>query len=250
MGVLSDGEITRLSVVGFHTCAFPEPKRFPGPLKYMIAPFAEGKKRANEISYGVSSYGYDFRISENDFKVFERIGRESNHPHGELTFPLEDDRIDPKAFDTDALCKKVHLIEDDSGKYFVLPSHSFALGVSVERFCIPRDIITVCIGKSTYARCGLFINATPLEPLWEGYMTVEILNPTQSPMKVYANEGIGQLLFFQAGVAGTKRVPVAGGTATILDRRVCETSYADKRGKYQFQAAEVVMAKVDKENDA
>jgi dCTP deaminase len=147
----------------------------------MIEPFEEKQVRKGVISYGLSSYGYDIRVAD-EFKVFTNINNTV---------------VDPKNF-----C--------------IIPPNSFALAKTVEYFRIPRDVLTVCVGKSTYARCGLIVNVTPFEPEWEGFVTLEISNTTPLPAKVYANEGISQVLFFQSD-------------------EVCETSYADKKGKYQKQ---------------
>lgn len=219
MGVLNDYEIRQRSL-------------YYG----MIAPFEEGVKRPGVVSYGVSSYGYDFRIGY-EFDLFTP----SHSP------PI----IDPKNFDS-GVAEKVDAREVG---YIDLPPHSFALGVTVEYFRIPRDIITICLGKSTYARCGLSILVTPFEPEWEGYATVELSNPTPRPLRVYAGEGIGQLLFFQAGVNfdlleadlgefaranGLSRVP-----SLFACRMMCDVSYRDKAGKYQGQFNEVVYPKVD-----
>ena len=166
--------------------------------KKMIEPFAEGGVRKGIISYGLSSYGYDFRLAD-EFRVFDRSSGAE---------------IDPKRFDDRAFT--VH-----KGGVCVIPPNSFVLGRTVEYFRIPRGIITICYGKSTYARCGIIVNVTPFEPEWEGYVTLEISNTTPLPARIYANEGIAQVLFFQAD-------------------EVCDTSYADKKGKYQKQEAIVL----------
>ncbi len=158
-----------------------------------IEPFAEESLRQGVISYGVSSYGYDVRVGRN-FKVFTNV-------YGAL--------IDPKKFDKSAFVD----IEGDS---CVIPPNSFALAETVEYFEIPRNILATCLGKSTYARCGIIVNVTPLEPEWRGKITMEISNTTPLPAKIYANEGIAQILFFKAD-------------------EVCEKSYADKKGKYKDQ---------------
>ena len=161
----------------------------------MITPFADEQVRDGVISYGVSSYGYDARL-DRDFKVF--------------TSPLGySGIIDPKHFDV-GLTKSVSL------NTLILPPHSFTLAHTMEYFRIPRDVLVICIGKSTYARCGLIVNITPLEPEWEGQVTIEISNTTPLPAKVYAGEGIAQFVFLEATVA-------------------CECSYADRQGKYQDQ---------------
>ncbi len=162
-------------------------------LKGMIEPFSEEQIRHGVISFGVSSYGYDMRISD-EFKIFTNIN---------VTV------VDPKAFDPKSLV-------DFKGKECIIPPNSFALGRSVEYFRIPRDVMVICLGKSTYARCGIVVNVTPLEPEWEGHVTIEISNTTPLPAKIYANEGIAQLIFLSA-------------------EEVCEISYRDKTGKYQAQ---------------
>jgi dCTP deaminase len=159
----------------------------------MILPFEEKQVRAGGISYGVSSYGYDIRIA-NEFKIFTNINNTI---------------VDPKQFDTKSFV-------DFKGDVCVIPPNSFALGKSVEYFKIPRNVMTICVGKSTYARCGIITNVTPFEPEWEGFVTLEVSNTTPLPAKIYANEGIAQVLFFESD-------------------EVCEISYADKKGKYQSQ---------------
>jgi dCTP deaminase len=159
----------------------------------MIEPFVEKQVREGVISYGVSSYGYDMRVS-NKFKIFTNV-------YSAI--------VDPKNFNPASFV-------DFEGDVCIIPPNSFALAVSVEYFRIPRSVLTVCLGKSTYARTGLIVNVTPFEPEWEGYVTLEISNTTPLPAKVYANEGIAQVLFFEAD-------------------EECEVSYADKKGKYQGQ---------------
>jgi len=159
----------------------------------MIEPFADRQVRKGVISYGVSSYGYDVRIA-NEFRIFTNINTTI---------------VDPKDFDSRSLVEY-------TGDVCVIPPNSFALGRSVEYFRIPRNVMTICLGKSTYARCGIITNVTPLEPGWEGYVTLEISNTTPLPAKIYANEGIAQVLFFESD-------------------EDCEISYADKKGKYQAQ---------------
>ncbi|MFQ5454957.1 MAG: dCTP deaminase [Nitrospirota bacterium] len=159
----------------------------------MIEPFEEKQIREGVISFGLSSYGYDIRV-DNEFKIFTNINTTI---------------VDPKDFDQKSLV-------DFKGEVCIIPPNSFALGKSVEYFRIPRDIMTICLGKSTYARCGIITNVTPFEPEWEGYVTIEISNTTPLPAKIYANEGIAQVLFFESD-------------------EVCERSYADKKGKYQSQ---------------
>lgn len=159
----------------------------------MIEPFAEGKARPGVISYGVSSYGYDIRIAD-EFKIFTNVYSAM---------------VDPKKFDPASMI-------DFKGEVCIIPPNSFALARTVEYFRIPRSVLTICVGKSTYARCGIIVNVTPFEPEWEGFVTLEISNTTPLPAKIYANEGIAQVLFFQAD-------------------EECRTSYADKKGKYQKQ---------------
>jgi len=159
----------------------------------MIEPFEEGKARKGVISYGVSSYGYDIRVAD-EFKIFTNVYSAV---------------VDPKNFD------KASMV-DYQGEVCIIPPNSFALARTVEYFRIPRGVLTICVGKSTYARCGIIVNVTPFEPEWEGFVTLEISNTTPLPAKIYANEGIAQVLFFE-GDEG------------------CEISYADKKGKYQKQ---------------
>jgi dCTP deaminase len=163
----------------------------------MIEPFCDGQVRTNEagrlISYGLSSYGYDLRVSD-EFKVFTNVFSSI---------------VDPKAFDDRSF---VDLKTD----ICIVPPNSFALARSVEYFRIPRDVLTICVGKSTYARCGIIVNVTPFEPEWEGHVTLEISNTTPLPARIYANEGLAQVVFFKAD-------------------EICETSYADRGGKYMKQ---------------
>jgi dCTP deaminase len=159
----------------------------------MIEPFSEKQVREGVISYGLSSYGYDVRIAD-EFKVFTNI----NHTI-----------VDPKDFDPRSFV-------DLKGEQCIIPPNSFALARTVERFKVPRDVIVVTVGKSTYARCGIIVNVTPLEPEWEGIVTLEVSNTTPLPARIYAGEGIAQMLFFESD-------------------EPCETSYADKKGKYQAQ---------------
>jgi dCTP deaminase len=159
----------------------------------MIEPFEDRQVRQGVISYGLSSYGYDIRVAD-EFKVFTNINSTV---------------VDPKNFDARSFV-------DIKADICIIPPNSFALARTVEYFRIPRDVLTICVGKSTYARCGLIVNVTPFEPEWEGFVTLEISNTTPLPAKVYANEGISQVLFFQSD-------------------EVCEVSYADKKGKYQKQ---------------
>lgn len=166
--------------------------------KGMIAPFAENQVRNGVISYGVSSYGYDIRVAD-EFKIFTNV------------FSAV---VDPKHFDPKSMV-------DFTGEICIIPPNSFALARTVEYFRIPRQVLTVCLGKSTYARCGIIVNVTPFEPEWEGFVTLEISNTTPLPARIYANEGIAQVLFFEAD-------------------EVCDVSYADKKGKYQKQEAIVL----------
>jgi len=163
----------------------------------MIEPFAPGQVRSVEgrkiISYGTSSYGYDVRCA-GEFKVFTNINSTI---------------VDPKQFDAKSFV-------DVSAEVCIIPPNSFALARTVEYFRIPRSVLTVCLGKSTYARCGIIVNVTPLEPEWEGHVTLEFSNTTPLPAKIYANEGVAQMLFFEAD-------------------EVCETSYRDRGGKYMGQ---------------
>jgi dCTP deaminase len=159
----------------------------------MIEPFVDDQVRAGVISYGVSSYGYDVRVG-NAFKVFTNVFNTV---------------VDPKNFDPKSFV-------DITADICIIPPNSFALASTVEYFRIPRDILTVCLGKSTYARCGIIVNVTPFEPEWEGHVTIEISNTTPLPARIYANEGIAQVVFFQAD-------------------EVCARSYKDKKGKYQAQ---------------
>jgi len=159
----------------------------------MIRPFEEKQVRAGVISYGVSSYGYDIRIAD-EFKIFTNINNTI---------------VDPKQFDPKSFV-------DFKGPICVIPPNSFALGKSIEYFKIPRNVMTICMGKSTYARCGIITNVTPFEPEWEGFVTLEVSNTTPLPARIYANEGIAQVIFFEAD-------------------EPCEISYADKKGKYQAQ---------------
>lgn len=167
----------------------------------MIEPYEGNQVRPGRISYGVSSYGYDIRVA-NQFKIFTNVYSAV---------------VDPKNFDP-------HSMVDYEGDICVIPPNSFALARTIEYFRIPRGVLTVCLGKSTYARCGIIVNVTPFEPEWEGFVTLEISNTTPLPARIYANEGIAQVLFFEAD-------------------EVCETSYADKKGKYQNQQS-IVLPKI------
>jgi dCTP deaminase len=159
----------------------------------MIEPFVDSQVRENVISFGLSSYGYDIRVAD-EFKVFTNINSTV---------------IDPKKFDPRSFV-------DLKSDVCIVPPNSFALARTVEYFRIPRNVLTVCLGKSTYARCGIIVNVTPFEPEWEGSATLEISNTTPIPAKIYANEGIAQVLFFESDEA-------------------CAVSYRDKKGKYQAQ---------------
>ena len=159
----------------------------------MIEPFEDRQVRAGVISYGLSSYGYDIRVAE-EFKIFTN---------------LYTTVVDPKAFDPQSFV-------DFRGPGCIIPPNSFALARTVEYFRIPRTVLTLCVGKSTYARCGIIVNVTPFEPEWEGFATLEISNTTPLPAKIYAGEGIAQVIFFESD-------------------EPCEVSYADKQGKYQAQ---------------
>jgi len=168
----------------------------------MISPFVDDQVRAGVISYGLSSFGYDMRVAD-EFKVFTNI-------HNAI--------VDPKAIDNQAFV-------EIKANHCLIPPNSFALARSVERFKIPRDVLCVVLGKSTYARCGIIINVTPLEPEWEGHVTIEISNTTPLPAKIYANEGLCQVLFYQSD-------------------EPCQKSYADKSGKYNQQPAEIVLPRL------
>lgn len=165
----------------------------------MIEPFVDSQVRLVDgekvVSFGLSSYGYDLRVAD-EFKIFTNL----NHS-----------LIDPKNFNENAFV-------DFQGDYCIIPPNSFALARSVEYFRIPRNVLTLCIGKSTYARCGIIVNVTPFEPEWEGFVTLEISNTTPLPAKIYSNEGLAQVLFYEGA-------------------ENCEVSYADRKGKYMGQMA-------------
>jgi dCTP deaminase len=167
----------------------------------MIRPFAESQVREGVISYGVSSYGYDLRVAD-EFKIFTNVNSTI---------------VDPKHFDDRSFV-------EFRGPVCIIPPNSFALARSVEYFKIPRTVLTICVGKSTYARCGIIVNVTPLEPEWEGYVTLEISNTTPLPARVYSNEGLCQIVFFESD-------------------EVCQVSYRDKKGKYQAQQG-IVLPKI------
>tara|TARA_Y100000746_G_C15457375_1_gene429837 strand:+ start:992 stop:1549 length:558 start_codon:yes stop_codon:yes gene_type:complete len=159
----------------------------------MISPFEDKQVSKQKISYGLSSYGYDIRVTD-EYKIFTNVNNSI---------------IDPKRFDENSFV-------NFKGDVCIVPANSFALARSVEYFKIPRNVLTICLGKSTYARCGIIVNVTPFEPEWEGHVTLEISNTTPLPAKIYSNEGLCQVLFFESD-------------------EVCETSYKDKKGKYQKQ---------------
>ena len=161
--------------------------------KEMISPFEDKQVSKSKISYGLSSYGYDIRVTD-EYKIFTNVNNSI---------------IDPKRFDENSFV-------NFKGDVCIVPANSFALARSVEYFKIPRNVLTICLGKSTYARCGIIVNVTPFEPEWEGHVTLEISNTTPLPAKIYSNEGLCQVLFFESD-------------------EVCETSYKDKKGKYQKQ---------------
>ena len=167
----------------------------------MINPFSEKQVREGVISYGLSSYGYDLRVAD-EFKIFTNVNNAL---------------VDPKRFDE----KSFVTVQTDK---CIVPPNSFALARSVEYFKIPRSVLTICVGKSTYARCGIIVNVTPFEPEWEGFVTLEISNTTPLPAKIYANEGLAQVVFFESD-------------------EQCEVSYKDKKGKYQAQQG-IVLPKI------
>lgn len=172
----------------------------------MIEPFVDGQIADCSVSYGVSSYGYDVRCAD-DFKIFTNINSSV---------------VDPKNFDSNSFV-------DVKSDVCIIPPNSFALARTIEYFRIPRNILTLCLGKSTYARCGIIVNVTPLEPEWEGHVTLEFSNTTPLPAKIYANEGVAQMLFLETD-------------------EVCAVSYADRKGKYQGQEG-VTLPKVIKSKE-
>ena len=182
----------------------------------MISPFEHALVRRMDlngvnvpvISYGLSSFGYDIRLSPKEFRIFRHIP-------GTV--------IDPKHFNPDNL-ELTQLHSDDQGSYFILPAHSYGLGVALERLAIPDNITTICIGKSTYARCGIIANLTPAEAGWRGYLTLEFSNSSSADCRIYANEGVVQLLF--------------------LEGDPCQISYETRQGKYQDQSEMVTLARV------
>jgi len=159
----------------------------------MIEPFEEKQVRQGVVSYGISSYGYDIRVAD-EFKIFTNV----------MSTVVDPKNVDPAS------------MVDFRGPVCLVPPNSFALARTIEYFRIPRNVLTICVGKSTYARCGIITNVTPFEPEWEGHVTLEISNTTPLPAKIYSNEGIAQVLFFESD-------------------EPCETSYRDKSGKYQAQ---------------
>ncbi len=179
----------------------------------LIQPFEEKLINKNEtahvLSYGLSSYGYDIRLSDKEFWTFRHIP-------GSV--------VDPKNFNPKNLEKTDLITDSDGSKYFILPAHSYGLGVAVEKLNVPENISCLAIGKSTYARCGIIANTTPAEPGWIGHLTLEFSNSSGADCRIYANEGIVQLLFFEG--------------------EPCETSYAKRTGKYQNQSEKVTIAKV------
>lgn len=178
----------------------------------MISPFETALVRQVEsqkvISYGLSSYGYDLRLSDQDFRVFRHIP-------GTV--------IDPKNFNP-ANLESAPLHQDAGGRYFILPAHSYGLGVALERLAVPENVTVICIGKSTYARCGIIANLTPAEAGWRGHLTLEFSNSSSADCRIYAEEGVVQLLF--------------------LEGEPCQTTYADRAGKYQDQTQTVTLARV------
>lgn len=168
----------------------------------LIEPFEERQVSKGQISYGLSSFGYDMRVAD-EFKIFTNVNSAI---------------IDPKRIDESGFV-------EHRGETCIVPPNSFALARSVEKFKIPRSVLAIVLGKSTYARCGIVVNVTPLEPEWEGYVTLEISNTTPLPAKIYANEGLCQVLFFESD-------------------EDCETSYSDRKGKYQNQPAQIVLPRL------
>lgn len=180
--------------------------------KQLITPFVSElireQSRRKVLSYGLSSYGYDIRLSSSEFKIFQ-------HVPGTI--------VNPKAFDSDNL-RNVELHNDEYGNYFVLPAHSYGLGVALEKISMPNNVTAIAIGKSTYARCGIICNLTPIESGWNGHLTIEISNSSGADCRIYANEGICQLLFFRGDI--------------------CEVSYQQRDGKYQNQLEQITVARI------
>ena len=180
--------------------------------KEMISPFEPKLVRQVEklpvISFGLSSFGYDIRLSPSEFRIFK-------HVPGTV--------VDPKRFNPENL-ESAKLRRDEHGSYFILPAHSYGLGVALERLQIPDNITVLCIGKSTYARCGIICNLTPAEAGWRGHLTLEVSNSSSADCRIYATEGIVQLLFFEGNA--------------------CDVSYESRRGKYQDQPESIVMARI------
>jgi len=174
-----------------------------------IQPVVTEQRSKNVISYGLSSFGYDIRLAPYDFRIFRNIPGQP---------------MDPKKFNTNFLVKVEPQVDADGYLFYVLPANSYALGVSLEHIEMPKNVTGVCLGKSTYARCGIIVNMTPIEAGWNGYLTIEISNSSAADAKVYATEGIAQILFFQG--------------------ERCFVSYADRKGKYQSQGPEVTLSKV------
>jgi len=179
----------------------------------MISPFEPQQVRKIDdnipvISYGLSSFGYDIRLSPNEFRIFRHIP-------GTI--------VDPKNFNPDNL-EPTQLCSDETGSYFILPAHSYGLGVALERLEIPDNVTVICIGKSTYARCGIIANVTPAEASWRGFLTLEFSNSSSADCKIYANEGIVQLIF--------------------LEGSRCNVSYEQRNGKYQNQPNSVTLARI------
>ena len=202
--ILNDAEITELAINGMIT-----PFQIQLIREVSVHGHAEMPGQIRKvISYGLSSYGYDIRLSSKEFKVFKHIP-------GTI--------VNPKNFNPDNL-ESVKLQHDSWGDYFIIPAHSYGLGVAIERLEMPPNLTAICIGKSTYARCGIIANLTPVECQWRGNLTIEISNSSSADCRVYANEGIAQLLFLRG--------------------KPCEVSYEDRQGKYQDQPEEIVLAKV------
>ena len=195
MGILADWELKKLA----------DEEEMISPFQDRLVSKEDGRRI---LSYGCSSYGYDIRLSPKQCLIFGRIS--------------EGD-CDPKNFNEDIL-KPAELLEDERGKYFLIPPYGYCLGVARERLKLPRDVTVVAVGKSTYARSGILVNITPAESGWEGYLTLEISNCTGLFNRIYADEGVTQLLFYRGNP--------------------CEVSYQDRKGKYQNQAPEVVFSKV------